>query len=284
MIRPRHLLHPVRSATSLYRRIGFHIYLRLAGRKLRRIPRGRRDRCWCDAELLPFEWHPSYGLCPECGCYVNRRPPLNLKQLYSFDRYWHTMQKIQGNPTIEDRSQAYKSDGRLDYWLKLIERYGPPKGHVIEVGCSPGILLEELKALGYQCIGVEPDEKSAEWIRRNNAVEVRSGLFPDLELPPCDLFLAFDVLEHTPCPERFMKEAAHLLNTGGIALIQVPVERFDFDDPFKQRPDFFNDLEHLFLFTDRAITKLAALTQLETIELEDNPCLPGHVMCVFKKA
>lgn len=283
MIRLRHLLHPVRAATSLYQRMRLFIYLRIAKRELRRIPRGQRDRCWCGGQLLPFEWHPSYGLCPECGCYVNRRPPLNLKELYSFDLYWHTMQKVQGNPTIENRAQVYKSDGRLDYWLKFIKRFGPPKGQVIEVGCSPGILLAELKALGYQCIGVEPDESIAEWIRRNNAVEVRSGLFPGLELPHCDLFMAFDVLEHSPCPDLFLKKAAQLLNTGCVAIIQIPVERYDFIHPFKERPDFFSDLEHLFLFTEKTVEKLVELAGLAIIGMEDNPCLLGHVMCVFKK-
>lgn len=283
-VRLKHFLHPLRSSKTLYGIIKHQLVRYLAERHFRNIRRGQRDRCWCGGELLPFKWHRSYGVCANCGCYVNRYPPLNLQELYSFDFYWHVIQRFHGNPTIEHRAQAYKSDGRLDYWLQIIQRYGPKEGTVIEVGCSPGILLAELQARGYRCIGVEPDERTARWIRENMGVEVQTGLFPEVDLPFCDLFLAFDVLEHSPCPDRFLQEAARLLNPEGIAILQTHVERYDYHHPFKERPDLFNDLEHLFLFTDTAIFRLASLARLEILKLEDNPCLLGHTICVFKKS
>ncbi len=283
MIRPRHFLHPVRSAKSLYRRVSLAVYRRLIERQFRNIRRGKLDRCWCGSELLPFQWHHSYGVCANCGTYVNRRPPVHLERLYSSRLYWHLMQKYYGYLPIESRAELYKKDGRLDYWLSLIRRYGPQRGTVIEVGCAPGVLLAELQTLGYDCIGVEPDEKTRDWIQQHMNVEVRAGLFPDVDLPSCDLFLAFDVIEHSPSPDRFMQAVARLLNPGGIAIIQTPIERYGYEPPFgKAFESAFKEFEHLFLFTDRAMKILAERSGLEIVVSDERLWL-HHEVCIFRK-
>ena len=288
MIRPRHILHPICSAKSLYRRASICVYRRLAERRFRNIRRGQRDRCWCGGQLLPFKWHPSYGVCAECGCYVNTRPPLRdeFKKIYSKECYWGIVSRLRGWPTLQHRGALYRADGRLDHWLGLIERYGPPQGSVIEIGCAPGVLLAELQRRGYRCIGVEAETKVAQWMRSNVNLDVRVAIFPDpeLSLPNCDLFLAFDVLEHVPCPEEFMRQAACLLNPGGIAVIQTPIDRYDYQPPLgKDVPVVFDDTEHLFILVDRAMQELGARTGLQVVSLNEKPWHIGHELCVYKK-
>ena len=287
-IRLRHVLHPARSARSLYRLSSASVKRWAAQRAIRRmsakIPRGRRDTCWCGGTLTGFAAHPSYGVCVECSCYVNRVPPLPeaLRDVYSLDNYWHARQRTKGYPTIEARAESYRSDGRLDYWLSLVGHHGPRKGTVVEVGCSPGVLLAELKRQGYDCVGVEPDESVAAWITGHTTVAVRAGLFPGLELPRCDLFLAFDVAEHTHDPLAFWSEISRLLRPGGVAILQTPVERCDYRNPFKQRPDFFDDVEHLFLYTDISVEKLTASAGMRLTSLEDAIGTLGQI-CVCSK-
>jgi SAM-dependent methyltransferase len=289
MIRLRHFLHPLKSTNSLYRRMQASASNRVThwimDREYRGITRTVREKCWCGGELQPFKWHASYGVCAKCGCYVNRRPPLPeaLKEVYTFRRYWRVRQKMKGHPQIEQRAEMYKSDGRLDYWLSLVDRFAPTNGRVIEIGCSPGVLLAEMRRRNYECIGVEPDEETAAWIERKEGVEVRTGFFPGVSLPPCDLFMAFDVAEHVPDPPRFWKGISDLLAPSGIAILQTPVECHDYDHPFKERPEWFDDLEHLFLFTDRAVRKLAASANLELVALEDAKFSLGQV-CVLRKS
>jgi len=260
------------------------IYQLSSESQLRNIRRSQRDCCWCGSELLPFKWNLSYGVCSKCGCYVNRHPPISgeLSRIYSLN-YWHARQQMKGHPPINKRADLYRSDGRLAYWLSLIERYGPKQGLVVEVGCAPGVLLAELQKRGYDCTGVEVDSRVAEWIRRNMKVDVCEGLFPGVQLPACDLFLAFDLMEHVSDPKNFMCEVKKLIHPGGVAIIQTPVERYDYDYPFKTRPDFFDDLEHQFLFTDRTIVTLANLAQLELISLEDSVKSLGQI-CVLRKS
>jgi SAM-dependent methyltransferase len=265
------------SPGKLYRQ---YIY----SRPFRNIRRDNRTTCWCGGKLLPLKGHPNYGTCSECGCYVSRHPPLQqeLAKLYSMD-YWQTRQEMKNIPTIETRADLYKADGRLEYWLSIIKKYGPTNGKVIEVGCAPGILLAELQKSGFECIGVEPDHEVSEWIRKNMGIAVYEGFFPCMELPSCDLFLAFDLIEHVPDPKGFICEIHKLLNPNGIAVIQTPIQCRDYTHPFKKRPDFFDDLEHLFLFTDKAMLKLAETGHMEIVALEDSMGgTLGHI-CVLRK-
>lgn len=281
MIRLSHFYRPIRSANTLFHRVS--LLLKSAERRIRDIRRENRDLCWCGGSLISFKWHQSYGVCVNCGCYVNKRPPKNLSKLYSRDFYWYYIQKYHGFPSLESRAELYEKDGRLAYWLQIIRRYGTSQGIVIEAGCAPGILLKELKIKGYKCIGVEPDKKTVNWIQKSMEVSVRTGLFPDVELPNCDIFLAFDVLEHSSNPDGFMRGVTRLLNPGGVAIIQTPVDRYGYNPPFgDQSKKAFLDYEHLFLFTNRAMTLLAERSGLKVVSLDERWAL-FHEISVFMK-
>jgi SAM-dependent methyltransferase len=285
MIGIRHILHPVRTTRILSRLATASYYRTFHGGELDDVRRGQVNECWCGGSLTSCEWHSSYGICVNCGTYVNRRPPIDeeLARIYSFDYYWHTRQKFRGNPTIEHRPTNDRSDGRVDYWLKIINRYHTAKGRVIEIGCGSGVLLAELERLGYECIGVDVDEKSAAWVRDSVGLDIRAGIFPDVSLPSCALFLAFDVIEHTKRPHEFIKRAAELLTPGGIAIVQAPIDRYEYRPPFAKRfNDAFDDLEHLFLFTDQAMRKLAAYGGFDVISLDETLWLMGELAILRK--
>jgi 2-polyprenyl-3-methyl-5-hydroxy-6-metoxy-1,4-benzoquinol methylase len=155
---------------------------------------------------------------------------------------------------------------------------------VVEVGCGSGVLLVELRTRGYECIGVEPDEQTAEWGRESRGLDVRPGFFPDVDLPKCDLFLAFDVIEHALDPEAFMKEVAQLLNPGSVAIIQTPIDRYGYQPPFKNMFDaVFDDLEHLYIFTTQSIHRLEDTTGFITVA-EDSWQLAHEVVVLRKRS
>jgi len=274
-------------AISLYKKfISFLCRRSFSRNYLRGIRRNSRNSCWCGGEISPFRWHNSYATCQRCGTYVNRYPPCQseLERLYSFDLYWHVKQRADGLPHIKERTAHDRADGRVAYWIELIKKYGPPEGRVIEIGCAHGVLLRELKELGYDCIGVDVDQKTVNWTSKMMSLDVRAGFFPGVELPRCDLFLAIDVFEHSIDPEVFMREAARLLNPGGIAMIQTVIDRFDYKKPFSPRfKDAFDDVEHLFIYTDQAMCELSKRANLQVISLSERIWLMGEIG-VFKKA
>jgi SAM-dependent methyltransferase len=207
-----------------------------------------------------------------------------LTAVYSLDAYWRHRQVSKGILPIEKRGELYRKDGRLAYWLGLVKRYGPSSGRVIEVGCAPGVLLAELGKSGYECIGVEASDSVAAWLRRTQNLDVRTGIFPGVKLPACGLLLALDVAEHTPSPASFWTEIGCLLRPSGKAIIQTPIECRDYEHPFKTRSDWFDDIEHLFLYSDKSVRRLAELGSLEILNLEDTPPpLNLGQVCVLRK-
>lgn len=265
-------------------RLRRHLLSGLQAHQLRKVRRGVQEVCWCGGSLAPFVWHSSFGVCTACGSFVNRRPPLleDLPSVYSLRAYWRTRQRMKGFPTIEARIEAYRQDGRLQKWIELATRFKTAPARVIEVGCAPGVLLHELRLLGYECIGVEVEEETASWIRQQLPLDIRVGVFPWIELPPCDLFLAFDVLEHSHRPLEFMSKVFELLSPGGVAVIQSVVERYGFSPPFGERFDVFDDVEHAFLFTNRAMELLASRCGLEVVSLDQRVFLAGEI-CIFRR-
>jgi SAM-dependent methyltransferase len=206
----------------------------------------------------------------------------DLSELYSLDLYWKRRQALKGHPTIEHRAERYRSDGRLNAWLQLVDVYAPTQRSVVEVGCAPGILLQTLAKRGFACVGVEISEGVAAWMRGELELDIRAGYFPGVDLPQCDLFLSFDTVEHSPEPDAFMREAARLLLPGGVAIIQTAIERYGLSPPFGARFDLFDDLEHLFLFTDQAMKSLADCAGLEVVSLEECLWLGGEI-AIFRK-
>jgi SAM-dependent methyltransferase len=284
MLRLRHFFHPVRSAKGLYRRGEVSVYRWLGEREVANIPRQTIERCWCGGSLQALACSVRYGSCVECGCCVNLHPPTpeSLKDLYTLNGYWRLRQRMYGIPPIEKRAEFYRADGRIEYWKKLIGQFGPPSGKVLEVGCAPGTLLADLTKLGYSCIGLEPNNSVADWIRQNSYVKVEVGLFPNVKVSLCDLFLAFDVAEHTPVPVAFWSSIRTVLNPGGIAIVQTPIEFRDYSDPFRSRRDLLDGLEHLYLYTEKSVLKLVELSGLELIAIGD--AMGGYLtqFCVLR--
>jgi hypothetical protein len=68
----------------------------------------------------------------------------------------------------------------------------------------------------------------------------------------------------------------------GVAIIQTAIDRYDYQPPFGTRFDMFDDLEHLFLFTDQAMTALAKEAGLEVVSLDEGLWLGGEA-CILRK-
>ncbi|MBV8739445.1 MAG: methyltransferase domain-containing protein [Alphaproteobacteria bacterium] len=73
------------------------------------------------------------------------------------------------------------------------------------------------------CKGIEPEAAAAEEARQRG-LDVETGFFPnDLRDPGAyDIIVFNDVFEHLPLPSSIIKEAARLLNSRGILVINLP--------------------------------------------------------------
>ena len=100
-----------------------------------------------------------------------------------------------------------------------------PRGRVLDLGCSSGLLSSRLRDLGHEVTGVDSLELPG--VRRRVDRFVQADL--DAGLPeavtaarPYDVVLAADVLEHVRSPEDLLDEIRGVLVPGGTLLLSVP--------------------------------------------------------------
>lgn len=115
--------------------------------------------------------------------------------------------------------------GRRDYILKILEK--TPKGsRILDIGCSSGLLLNELATNGFNIdnlYGIDISEKAVENCKKNGIDNAYVMDAQNIELPKkFDIIIASDCLEHLKEDDKALSDWHQLLNDNGILLVFVP--------------------------------------------------------------
>jgi SAM-dependent methyltransferase len=104
---------------------------------------------------------------------------------------------------------------------KWVTKVKPP-GRLLEIGCGDGFFLRQAKALGYDVAGVDASTERAANVARALGVEVRGGLFEELEFTQkYDVVYHCDLLSHFPEPVIALKKMCSILKPGGVLVFEV---------------------------------------------------------------
>ena len=98
----------------------------------------------------------------------------------------------------------------------------------MEIGCLEGVLLEHLRYEGYEVMGYEPNEETANLHPFVIPCGFESNSLKDNSVASV---ISFHVFEHLIDPVKSAKEIHRVLRQGGIAMMEVPVDDFDFYNP-----------------------------------------------------
>lgn len=120
--------------------------------------------------------------------------------------------------------------GRRHMVWELIEQLQLPKSAaVLEIGCSGGPLLSQLRAAGYQhATGIDVSEPAITLAQERGLpdVHVMDGARLDFPDQSFDLVIASDVLEHIADEHAALKEWRRVLRPGGQLLVFVPAHAY----------------------------------------------------------
>ena len=115
------------------------------------------------------------------------------------------------------------------YATTMIKRFGlSPKSRVVEVASNDGYLLQNFKAAGIPCLGIEPTASTAQAARAKGieTLEVFFGKETARKLVAsgwaADLTAANNVLAHVPDIADFVGGFATLLQPTGVATFEFP--------------------------------------------------------------
>ena len=102
---------------------------------------------------------------------------------------------------------------------------GPLAGlHVLDIGCGAGLLSEAMAREGATVTGVDPATRNISIARAHAQssgldIDYRVGAVEDIDLPPADIVLNMEVVEHVENLPAFMQRCCELTRPGGLHFV-----------------------------------------------------------------
>jgi 2-polyprenyl-3-methyl-5-hydroxy-6-metoxy-1,4-benzoquinol methylase len=114
--------------------------------------------------------------------------------------------------------------GLADLGFDEIEASLPAGRRFIDIGCATGALVQHMASRGWESVGVELCEESAEFGRRQRGVDIRTGTLETAAFPDAwfDLVHSSHVIEHVPEPGALVDEIQRVLKPGGWCVTATP--------------------------------------------------------------
>lgn len=173
-----------------------------------------------------------YGVrsCRACGLHFlcPRLTEAAMQQVYRSDTYFDAGSAQNGRagrpPTGYDNYAAQAQALRLTFrrFLKALQARGLAGGDLLEVGCGPGLLLDEARPLFGRREGCEFSPAAAARAR-DVADAVHEGGVESV--PPSaryDCIVATQVVEHVYDPRAFVRTLVAHLKPGGVLVLATP--------------------------------------------------------------
>jgi SAM-dependent methyltransferase len=108
--------------------------------------------------------------------------------------------------------------------IRSLERLLGGAGSVLDIGCGPGVLLNQMRARGWKVNGTERSAAAAQQARDVFHLDVSAVDVDELVASGAtfDAVVLWHVAEHLNAPGEVIRGIARLLRPGGVLLVAVP--------------------------------------------------------------
>lgn len=139
---------------------------------------------------------------------------------------------------------------RMVMWLKASQR-----GGLLDVGCGSGLFMREMRDLGWDVTGIEPDYRAACIAREDFGLDVYQSSIEEAGFADCtfDAITMNNVLEHLFDPLRTLAECRRILKSKGRLVILTPNATSIGHRYFKRDWRGLEPPRHFFLFNPQNI-------------------------------
>lgn len=151
--------------------------------------------------------------------------------------------------------------------INLIKKYLKKNKRLLEIGCSSGMFLYQIKKYVKEIVGVDYDLESAKFAsdKCNCPVFTDEIKKTSLKKKSFDIICAFQTLEHLKNPHNFLTTIIQYLRPGGIIYLEVPNLKdaliYAYDLPYHY--NFYFHSAHLWYFTDKSLKKICDKVNLK---------------------
>ncbi|MFA5104896.1 MAG: class I SAM-dependent methyltransferase [Candidatus Margulisiibacteriota bacterium] len=198
--------------------------------------------------------------CGDCGLgFLNdTRTEDEIKEYYAKQYRREYKPKIKASSDAKDLFDNYAPFQHER--LRLIAPFLGKNKKLLEIGCSAGMFLYNVKNKVKEAVGMDFDVSSAAFAQKKCGCKVYTKKLEDTPLKKkyFDVICAFQVLEHVKEPLKFLLEVKEYLKDDGVLFVEVPNLRdilvSTYDLPFHH--GFYFHAAHALYFTKKSLQKL----------------------------
>lgn len=211
--------------------------------------------------------------CEQCGLGALDGAFGDLQTYYQVEYRRHHGPTLGRKSTYQELFDAYV--GHQDDRVALLQPHFTPAARLLEVGCSTGQFLFNVRDHVGEAIGVDYDAGAAAFAAKATGCQTYGMSLEEtgLEAGSFDIVCSMQTLEHVPDPLEFARRLRLYLKPTGIVFVEVP----DLADPLlsvygsEAYRRFYFHGAHLFYFTPSTLTAVmeAASFEGEIAHLQD---------------
>ena len=180
-----------------------------------------------------------------------RRFRIAQRNSYLNSHYGYNLKPVAWIPIFMSSARQRRFDTFTGYL-----HFPGPGARVLDVGCGNGGFLWQIRSLGWEVCGVEPDPKSAAQAREAG-LDVREGSLQEQAFPEAyfDAITMNHVIEHLHDPVDTLRHCWKILKPGGHITVITP--NYGSSGHELYGPDWFalDPPRHLVLFTEDSLRR-----------------------------